>query len=350
MCKFIPDYLIRHVLLNADKNRLKSTTKMVFQNMTGEHCLPLTPAGLLQFNRNTSDGKVARTIYDAEEKTNLPGKVVREEGGNPIDDEIVNRAYDFSGLTWEYYKRIFNRDSIDNKGFPLHATIHFGKNYPNAFWNNAQITMGDGDGEIFRNFTILDIVGHEWSHGLTSKTSNLEYFSQSGALNEHYSDVFGMCIKQYDLKQESKDSSWIIGEGIFQPTIQGLGIRSMKAPGTAYQDSKIGKDPQPDNMNDYYSGPEDSQGVHRNSGIPNKLFYEYSINMGGKAYEEPAKIWYQTLTTKLHRKSDFQDFVNKTQETIIQVYGTGQEYKAFREASKCVGLVPRHPIFAQMDL
>lgn len=345
MCNIIPQYMIQEILLNSTKQ----STMVSFMDALS----PQRPAtiGLMMDEDCGPSPQVKRTIYDAEEKTRLPGKVVREEGGEATKDEIEGRAYDFSGNTWDFFKKIFGRNSIDNKGFPIHSTIHYGKNYPNAFWDNRGIVFGDGDKKIFMDFVLLDIVGHEISHGLTSRTANLEYYSEPGSINEHFSDVFGMAIKQWVLGENNKTSSWIVGEGIFNPSIKGLGIRSMKSPGEAYNDpDTIGRDKQPAHYKDKYTGPEDQQGVHWNSGILNKIFYEYCINTGANSFDGPAKIWYNVLTKKLHRKSNFHDFVNATQEVIIQSYGTGDEYKSFKEAAASVGLRPRHPIFHQMGI
>lgn len=342
---FIPSYLVQNILLNADKNRLKLSTKNAFSSI-------FSGIGSL-FSASSDVESLAgknRTVYDAENKTSLPGVVAREEGSEENKDSVVNDAYDFSGATYNFLKEVLGRDSVDGKGYPLKSTVHYGKNYPNAFYNGRQIVFGDGDGEIFLQFCLLDILGHELGHSVVSNTANLIYRNQSGACNEHYADVFGMCIKQRELGQESKDSSWIVGEGIFHPSIQGSGIRSMKMPGTAYSDSRIGKDRQPNHMKDIYAGDEDGGGVHWNCGILNRIFYEYCINVGGTSYSHPIKIWYETLVTKLTPSSDFQHFVNSIQEVIIQNTGTGIEYKAFKEAAKCVGLIPRHPVFKQMGL
>lgn len=345
MCRFIPDYLIKNVLLNA--NKLKLGTAKAFWDMS------ICPVQTNMFSFRSpyslnDNGKVARTVYDAEEKTSLPGKVVREEGSNPVGDDDIDNAYDYSRNTLDFYKEFFNRNSIDNKGFYIHATVNYGKKYSNAFWNHKQIVFGKGDQEIFKSFMLLDIMGHEISHGLTSHSANLEYYSEPGSINEHFSDVFGMAIKQYFLGEDNKTSKWIVGEGIFCEGIQGSGIRSFKSPGSAYSDPRIGSDRQPAHYKDKYTGEEDGRGCHINSGILNKLFYEYCINTGDNSFGDPAKIWYEVLTTKLSGKSNFHDFVNATQEVIIQNYGTGLKYKAFREAGKCVGLIPRHPIFNQM--
>src|SRR5258705_701935 len=152
---------------------------------------------------------------------------------------------------------------------------------------------GDGDGRIFNRFTkVLDVIGHELTHGVTQYTAALDYHDQSGALNEHFSDVFGILVKQYSLKQTAKKADWLIGAGIFTQRVHGAAIRSMKAPGTAYDDPTLGRDPQPAHMKNYVKSHDDSGGVHVNSGIPNHVFYLVATALGGNAWEVAGKIWY----------------------------------------------------------
>ncbi|MGH7411733.1 MAG: M4 family metallopeptidase, partial [Candidatus Methylomirabilis sp.] len=219
-------------------------------------------------------GTKRRTIYDARNGSALPGRLVRGEGDPKGTDRAVNEAYDGSGATYDLYFRVFGRNSIDERGMRLDSTVHYGRNYDNAFWNGRQMVYGDGDGELFNRFTIaIDVIGHEMTHGVTQYEAGLEYQDQSGALNESFSDVFGSLVKQHKRRQTAKDADWLIGKGLFAPGVKGKGLRSMKEPGTAYDDDILGKDPQPGHMRDYIRTREDNGGVHINSGIPNKAFY-----------------------------------------------------------------------------
>ncbi|SQI22331.1 Extracellular minor metalloprotease precursor [Salmonella enterica subsp. arizonae] len=135
------------------------------------------------------------------------------------------------------------------------------------------MVFGDGDGEIFNRFTSsIDVVAHELTHGVTETEAGLIYFGQSGALNESLSDVFGSLVKQFHLQQTAGQADWIIGEGLLAKGINGKGLRSMAAPGTAYDDPLLGKDPQPAHMQNFIKTREDNGGVHLNSGIPNRAF------------------------------------------------------------------------------
>src|SRR5262249_38846181 len=94
-----------------------------------------------------------RTIYDTRGTQRLPGTVVRREGEGSSKDPAVNEAYNGLGGTYDFYAAVFGRDSIDDAGLPLDATVHFGRGYDNAFWNGEQMVFGDGDGEYFNRFT-----------------------------------------------------------------------------------------------------------------------------------------------------------------------------------------------------
>lgn len=131
------------------------------------------------------------------------------------------------------------------------------------------------------------------------------------------SDCFGIMVKQYKLGQTAEQSNWIIGEGIWGPGIKGVGLRSMKAPGTAYDDPRVGKDPQPATMSAYQDLPNDENndngGVHINSGIPNYAFYLVATKIGGHAWKTAGPIWYRVLTGgKLKTNATFQEFANET--------------------------------------
>ena len=186
-----------------------------------------------------------RIIFSAANTQNLPGTIVRAEGQPATGDTAADEAYDGLGATFDFYDQVLGRNSIDDAGLALDATIHFGQDYNNAFWNSVQMVFGDGDGQIFNRFTIaLDVIGHELTHGVTEDESQLQYFNQSGALNESMSDVFGSLIKQYVNHQTAAQADWLIGAGLLAPSVSGVALRSMKDPGSAFNDPLLGKDPQ----------------------------------------------------------------------------------------------------------
>jgi Zn-dependent metalloprotease len=279
-----------------------------------------------------------RALYDAEQGFELPGRIVRREAEDPTGDLAVDEAFDALGSTWNYFSKVHARDSIDGKGLPLDASVHYRRAYNNAFWNGRQMVFGDGDGRIFGRFTqSLDVIGHELTHGVTQYEAGLEYQGQSGALNEHMSDVFGSMVKQYTLGQTAKKADWLIGEGLWAPGVKGKALRSMKAPGTAYDDPRIGKDPQPAHMDGYVDTVDDNGGVHLNSGIPNHAFYLAAIGFGGKAWEKAGKVWYRALTGMLRRDADFMVAASATVEAAGELFDT-KGATIVRTAWKQVGI------------
>ncbi|MEV5505000.1 M4 family metallopeptidase [Streptomyces orinoci] len=281
-----------------------------------------------------------RTIYDSGHQQDLPGRQVLAESDQPCKDATCNRAYAGLGATFDYYLHVHDRHSIDGAGLPLIASVHYGENYDNAFWDGEQMVFGDGDGEVFGDFTgCVDVIGHELTHGVTQHTANLEYYGQSGALNESLSDVFGSLIKQYSLGQTADQADWLIGAGLLGPDIHGVALRSMKAPGTAYDDPRLGRDPQPATMSGYLHTPRDNGGVHLNSGIPNHAFYLLATALGGHAWERAGKIWYATLTGgDLPADADFATFARLTAATARSLYGEGAETGAVLKAWAQVGV------------
>ncbi|GGY95678.1 M4 family metallopeptidase [Pseudoduganella plicata] len=284
-----------------------------------------------------------RTVYDAKNGQTLPGDVVRTEGAQPSGDATVDEAYDGLGATYDLFLKEFGRNSIDDAGMPLNATVHYDKDYDNAFWNGTQMVFGDGDGTLFRRFTSsLDVIGHELTHGVTEVEASLQYQGQSGALNESVSDIFGSLVKQYKLNQKADEADWLIGAELFVepgPTRQAL--RSMKAPGTAYDDPVLGKDPQPAHMDDYVNTVQDNGGVHINSGIPNRAFYLAAVAIGGHAWQDAGRIWYDTLLdAKLKPNATFKAFARLTQSNADRLFGAGSaQSKAVAQAWKDVGVL-----------
>lgn len=338
VCSIIPPHILRNIAERGDDDArrdaqlaLETTAhargqRAVFAEMARGVGIPT--------------GEKRRTVFDAQHTRELPGKRVRGETDSAVRDTIVNEAFDGAGKTYDFLKRAFGRNSVDDRGLRLDSTVHYGVRYENALWNGRQMIYGDGDGRYFNRFTAcIDVIAHELAHGITQYTAALDYDAQSGALSEHFSDVFGILTKQYALRQTAAKSDWLIGEGLFTNRVHGLAIRSMKAPGTAYDDPVIGKDPQPWRMKDYVATDLDNGGVHLNSGIPNRAFYELATLMGGKAWEIPGKIWYRALTRELRARSNFQDCADATWKAAGDLFGSGSgPQHAVLAAWKTVGI------------
>jgi Zn-dependent metalloprotease len=296
--------------------------------------------------------KKRRNVYDAQHSHKLPGKLVMSEHKPRSADVEVAEAYDGSGATFDFYAQVFSRKSIDDRGMRVDSTVHYGTRFDNAMWNGHQMVYGDGDGRLFNRFTAsLDVIGHELTHGVTQFTAALGYNGQTGALNEHISDAFGIMVKQFKLGLTAHESDWLIGAELFARGVHGKAVRSMAAPGTAYDDPVLGRDPQPAHMRDYVDTPEDNSGVHINSGIPNHAFYLAAVALGGRTWEVLGRIWYETLTQRLTSDADFSDFARATVDIAGELYGNGgRVQRAVADAWSSVGLAvplfgaPRIPV------
>ncbi|MET0589553.1 MAG: M4 family metallopeptidase [Naasia sp.] len=286
-----------------------------------------------------------RTVFDVGGTEALPGTVVRTEGADPTGDPAADEAYDGLGATFALFAEEFGRDSIDGRGLPLDGCVHYGREYDNAFWDGARMVFGDGDGEVFRRFTVsLSVIGHELTHGVIQFSAGLEYQDQAGALNESISDVFGAIVEQHSRGQDAAEGSWLIGEGLFADGIRGRALRSMSAPGTAYDDPLLGKDPQPGHMDLYIDTTDDNGGVHLNSGIPNRAFHLAATTIGGTTWAGAGAVWYDALTGgTLSARATFAEFAAVTWRVARERYGRdARESEAVADAWRTVGIEPEH--------
>ncbi len=324
-CGVIPPHMLEAIAKNgtaaqraAAQATLTADTAIRNQRSAAVALAPSIDQGVTAPHRN-------RRVYTASGGTGLPGTLVRSEGQAAVSDVAINEAYTGLGATFDLYWDIYGRNSIDGNGQDLVGVTHFGNHYNNAFWNGSQMVFGDGDGTIFNRFTIaIDVIGHELTHGVTGATAKLEYHDQPGALNESISDVFGSLVKQRALNQTAAQADWLIGAGLLAAGIHGVALRSMKAPGTAYDDPLLGKDPQPDHFSRYDTRTSDNGGVHINSGIPNKAFYLLASALGGQAWDVAGNIWYRTLLdSRLTTGALFRDFAVLTADTANRLYGGG---------------------------
>jgi Zn-dependent metalloprotease len=341
ICSIVPPHILREVTRRGterQRNRAMNTL-MQSERLRGHREL-LNSFGAVALA--TPTGAKRRTIYDAQQGETIPGKLVRAEGAANSRDRQINEAYNYSGTVYDFYKTVFGRNSVDDRGMRLDSTVHYSRQYDNAFWNGVQMVYGDGDGELFQRFTkCLDVIGHELTHGVTQYEAGLKYQGQPGALNESFSDVFGVLVKQWKLGQTANQADWLIGAGLLARGVSGTALRSMKAPGTAYDDAQLGKDPQPDHMKDYYRGHDDNGGVHINSGIPNRAFYLTAIALGGKAWERAGRIWYDTLCHRMGPNCNFADAAKGTIHSASDLYGkSSAEQKAVQSAWQTVGVIP----------
>jgi Zn-dependent metalloprotease len=186
-------------------------------------------------------------VYDCRQKTDLIGATLLWDSKNnqKITSVAGKKVIKGGKASWDFYWQLFSRNSIDNKGLLIKQYVHFDKGMDNAYWDGRRMVYGDGDGLVFTSFTSdIDVIGHELTHGVTENEANLDYENQAGALNESFSDIFGIMIKQRYNNQDVKKSNWLIGEKVMIGPKYAL--RSLKAPGTAYiNHPELGTDPQP---------------------------------------------------------------------------------------------------------
>lgn len=297
-CSFVPPHVLEHLSRTtaADGREPSSAqrTAVISKDIRDQRRrTPMTAEAVAALTA-PRPGKADRQIYDCEGTSNVDLTLVRGEGDPPVGSPAsVNLGYDNAGATRDFYDVVLGRAGIDNLGSEIRVNVNFGVDFDNAFWDGTRIVLGTGDEVIFTDFSKSpDVMGHELTHGVVQYTANLDYYSQSGALNEHFADVFGSLVEQRLKGQDAGTANWLIGDEIMAEDLYGEALRSMAHPGTAYDNPTLGVDPQPAHMSDYYSGPSDNQGVHINSGIPNRAFYLTAIEIGTDA---AGLIWYAGL-------------------------------------------------------
>ncbi|NFE30951.1 peptidase M4 family protein [Clostridium botulinum] len=264
-------------------------------------------------------------------------ELISNYNNNFIADNQVNSvdAYVNTNKTYDYYKNKLNRNSIDNKGMNINGFVHVGRNYGNAFWYGPYDGMffGDGDGVYFSSLAkSLDVVGHELSHGVTNKESNLKYENESGALNESFSDIMGVAVE---------GKNFVLGEDCW---VAGGVMRDMENP------SRGG---QPAHMKDYKYKPmnDDNGGVHTNSGIINHAAYLVADGIektGAKNSKDiMGKIFYTANCYKWDETTNFAKCRNDVVQVTKELYGENSKYvKIVEKAFDQVGITatPQLPL------
>ncbi|MDY0410185.1 M4 family metallopeptidase [Paracerasibacillus soli] len=224
-------------------------------------------------------------------------------------DPAAVSAHVNAGKVYDYYKRVFERDSLDDNGMKLISTVHVGSQWNNAGWNGKQMIYGDGDGRLMISTSgSVDVIGHEMTHGVIEHTAKLIYENESGALNESIADIMGAFIEN-----KEGDDLWLLGEDIYEPHTPGVGLRDMKDPASVPMYlTETGF--YPDHYDDRYLGEEDKGGVHINSSINNKAAYliteggtHYGVTVNGVGKTKAEKIFYRALTHYLTASSGFSE-------------------------------------------
>lgn len=332
----LPPYILESIVRHGSERQREAALRTLSTDATIRQARAVN--AVARRPREGSDALAAlaptvpdRTISDAAHGTDVTGlETLRREGDPPTGDAAADEAYDGLGATFVFWRDVFGRRSIDDADMPLRGVVHYGEDYDNAFWDGRRMVFGDGDGELFVRFTAsLDVIGHELGHGVIEDEGPLDYQGQSGALNESLADVFGSLVKQFTRGQDAASADWLIGPDLRGPEFHGQALRSMREPGTAYDDPVLGTDPQPAHMDGYVQTTDDNGGVHLNSGIPNKAFADLAVGLGGNAWGQAGTIWYEALRDpRLRANATFAQFAALTRDVGEARFGLGDQVGA----------------------
>ncbi len=242
---------------------------------------------------------------------------------NTNQDDAALDAHWGTQMTYDYYFQTHGRNSYNNAGAVLRSYVHYSSNYNNAFWNGSQMTYGDGNGATFSPLTELDVVAHELTHGVTNFSSNLVYSYQSGALNESFSDIFGITV---DFFARPGTANWLLGDQCYTPGTPGDALRSMSNPNSAGDpDTYLGTN--------WYTGTGDNGGVHQNSGVQNYWYYllcvggsgtndvGFNFNVTGITMTKARMIAYRNNTFYLTSSSQYSDAAFYSLQSATDLYG-----------------------------
>jgi Zn-dependent metalloprotease len=273
------------------------------------------------------------TVYDCKHSQTLPGTPVANPGSS--GDATAKRTFDETSKVADFYKEVFNRNSIDNAGMTMMSSVHYGNRFNNAMWNGSQMLYGDGDNSIFVDFTQgNDVIGHELTHGVTQHSLQLNYSDEAGGLNESMSDCFGSMFRQWQANQDAGSADWLIGSDIMGPTARDRGLtclRDMVNPAATHCLA-----PQPTQ----YSQVTPGMDPHYSSGPPNLAFATACKTLGGKSWEKIGQVWYRSLTGFGPTPDmTMPDFANRTRQVAQQMFsGTPNVGDAIDQGWKAVGL------------
>lgn len=287
--------------------------------------LSIAPNGASFILEDATRGKPATRTYSAGGRTRLPGTAVRSKDPSHWDEDgdrpgAAVDAHAYVAATWDYFAKVHGRAGWDGKGKGVHATVHFGRYYNNAFFDGKQLVFGDGDGTNFAPLAgSRDVVAHEFTHGVTFHTAQLTYQGQSGALNEAISDIFACFV----------DGNWQVGETIFHPSGRPRALRDIAHPHTSDN---------PETMDEYVQGPDDNGGVHINSTIVSHAAYLMTQGRHRLPLRTVEKIWFRALVRYLHASADFRDAADATMAAARDL-GAGAE-ATVKEAWQTVGVIP----------
>lgn len=272
-------------------------------------------------------------VYNSKNTQNLPGSLVTKP--KTSKDNTAKRCFTETTSVAKFYKSVFGRNSIDNAGMTLLSSIHYGSRYNNAMWNGSQMIYGDGDGQLFTDFTGgNDVIGHELTHGVTQHTLQLAYSGDAGGLNESMSDCFGSMFRQWEAGQDVTKADWLIGANIIGPAAAARGYKCLRNMANPADKSALAAQPV------LYSQITPGMDPHYSSGPPNLAFATACLTLGGKSWERVGQIWYGALTTSgVNPNMTIPQFAARTRQIAAQMYAKQAEVGAAVDAGwKKIGL------------
>lgn len=273
------------------------------------------------------------TVYDARHTQSLPGLPVSSPSRSK--DVTARRAYAETTQVAKFYKTVFGRNSVDNQGQTLMSSVHYGKDYNNAMWNGSQMVYGDGDGQLFIDFTTgNDVIGHELTHGVTQHSLQLGYSGDAGGLNESLSDCFGSMFRQWQAKQAVTEADWLIGSDILGPAARARGYTCLRNMANPADKKALAAQPT------LYSQLHPGMDPHYTSGPPNLAFATACLAAGGNSWTTVGQVWYAVLSASgAHPAMKMPDFAARTRQVAAQKFGAGSKVQAAVDAGwKKVGL------------
>lgn len=235
-------------------------------------------------------------------------------------DDAAYGVHHSAEITFDYFFGNYGLNSYDNQGAVMNSYVHYGYNYANAFWDGTGFYFGDGDGYSYQALTTPDIVAHEITHAVTEYSAGLVYESEPGALNESFSDIFGVIV---DFIINPETANFQLGE---QASFANNPIRDMSNP-------NAGNDPDTYQGLYWWTSSADNYGVHTNSGVQNYWFYLLAeggsgVNDNGDEFtvkgiglEAAGAIAYRNLSEYLTPMSGYADARYYAIESAIDLYG-----------------------------
>lgn len=253
---------------------------------------------------------------------------------NTFNDANAVSAHVNSAICYDYYLNTFNRNSIDGAGGSINVVVNVTDEdgaMDNAYWNGTAMFWGNGNTVFSPLAQSLDVAGHEMTHGVVENTAGLIYENESGALNESFSDIFGVMMDR---------DEWGIGDGIMLAGQSPTGLlRDLSDP---HNGSSDGDDWwQPNHYSERSTGSEDNGGVHKNSGIPNFAFYKFATHPD-VSKEVAEQVFYYTLRDRLTSSSRFIDLRLAVIAEATE-YNTPEVVAAAKEAFDAVGITSGNP-------